>query len=583
MVSEALPQQETLEVRNAALEAALRAERARAAELETRAAALTAERDRLRKAYRELQLELELLRRRIFVAKAERVDSSQLELEFAAKLAELEALSAPVPAPPAGEAEPTETKPDQAPPPSKSRAKPKGRRNLTELELPVERVELADPEFEGKAERIGFEESSKLIYRRGGFVRLVVARAKYKVALAGGEVLMETAAMPRETFARSLAGPSLLAHVASSKFCDGLPLHRLQDIFARDGVPLDRSVMSRWLEDLGATLGATIVHAARAEAMATAFCLATDATGLAVQPLPSDDKTRKPCKRGHFFVIIADRDHVFFEYHGRETSKGVNKMLRGFNGYVQADAKSVFDILFVPPAERPPPDDGSDPDQAVRHEVGCWSHARRKFWEAAFAKCPVAREALVRIGRFFEREREWKGLPPAKVKSLRDQYTRPELESFFAWAQNEYDKVKGERGTLRSALGYAVRQHGALMRFLDDGRLKLDNNRSERELRRVAVGRKAWLFAGSDEHAESSGHILSLIASARLHGLDPERYLRDMIRVLAYWPKNRHLELAPKYWGATRARLDLAQLDAEIGPLTVPPPVEAAAQESTPG
>jgi hypothetical protein len=111
------------------------------------------------------------------------------------------------------------------------------------------------------------------------------------------------------------------------------------------------------------------------------------------------------------------------------------------------------------------------------------------------------------------------------------------------------------------------------MRVLDDGRLVLDNNRSERELRRVGVGRKAWLFAYDDDHATSAGHLFSLIASARLHRLDPETYLRDMFRVLVHWPQDRYLELAPKYWATTRARLDPTELDAEIGTLTVPPPL----------
>jgi transposase len=571
MQSDATPSSETLEARNAALEAALMAERARAnaletrtREFETRTAELTAERDRLRKAYREMQLELELLRRRIFVAKAERVDSSQLELEFARKRAELDALSglALTPEPPANVA---------TPPAPKPRPKPTGRRDVHALALPEERVELPDPELEGKAERIGFEESAKLMWRRGGFVRLVVARAKYKVAVTDGDTLIEAAALPAETFARSLAAPSLMAHVISSKFCDGLPLFRQEDMYARLGVKLDRGTMCRWLEDAGATLGATVVKAMRDEAMASAFCLATDATGVAVQPLPTADKKRQPCRRGHFFVIIADRDHVFFEYQVRETSKTVSQMFRGFAGYVQADAKSVYDILFTPPPERPPPDEDSDPDVAARYEVGCWAHARRKFWEAAMAKNVVAREALVRIGRFFERDAQWSGRPPAEIKSLRDKHLRPEVDAFFAWARPEFDKVKGERGTLRSALGYAVRQQAALVRFFDDGRLKLDNNRSERELRRVAVGRKAWLFVGSDDHAQAAGNLLSLVASARLHGLDPELYLRDVLRVLAHWPTDRYLELAPRYWNETRAKLVPDELDAELGPLTLPP------------
>jgi hypothetical protein len=118
-----------------------------------------------------------------------------------------------------------------------------------------------------------------------------------------------------------------------------------------------------------------------------------------------------------------------------------------------------------------------------------------------------------------------------------------------------------------------------LLCFLEDGRLLLDNNRSERALRRIATGRKAWLFVGSDDHAVAAGHLLSLVASARLHSLDPEAYLRDLIRVLGHWPRDRFLALAPKYWAQTRVRLDPAQLHAEFGPLTIPPPRAPTAQQ----
>ena len=168
---------------------------------------------------------------------------------------------------------------------------------------------------------------------------------------------------------------------------------------------------------------------------------------------------------------------------------------------------------------------------------------------------------------------------PIEIKRLRDAHLRPHLDAFFAWAALEYDKVRDQRGILRSALGYAVRQKDALLRVLDDGRLVLDNNRSERALRSIAVGRKAWLFVGSDDHAESAGHLFSLIASCKLHRLDPEAYLRDLLRVLAHWPKDRYLELAPKFWADTRARLDPAELANEIGPLAVPPPLAAATEE----
>jgi hypothetical protein len=293
-----------------------------------------------------------------------------------------------------------------------------------------------------------------------------------------------------------------------------------------------------------------------------------------VQPERRPDGAHQACRRGHYFVLIADKEHVLYEYTPKETSAFVEEMFRGYSGYVQADAKSVYDVLFREP-EKPPGDDEAD----QRNEIGCMSHCRRKFWEATCAKSEIAREGLARLGRIFALEEAWSADPPETIKRLRNQHLRPHLESFFAWAAVEYEKVRDQRGLLRSALGYAVRQKDALMRVLDDGRLVIDNNRSERALRKIAVGRNAYLFVGSDGHAESAGHILSLIASARLHRLDPETYLRDLFRVLAHWPRDRYLELAPKYWASTRARLDACELAAEIGPLNVPPPLAAPAEE----
>jgi hypothetical protein len=401
----------------------------------------------------------------------------------------------------------------------------------------------------------------------------------YRVLGTDGQTAIDTAPMPPETFPRSLAAPSLLAHILMLKYGQGMPLFRIEDGFARDGCPVDRGTMCRWVEDAGATCGATVVYAARQEALATAFCIATDATGVLVQPIRTHQKVRQPCKRGHYFVHVADRDHVFLEYTPKETSKAVAAMFKGYSGYVQADAKSVYDVLFRDPKDKPP-DDDQDHDGAVRHEVGCLAHARRKYWEAAFAKNAVAREALVRLGRIFDLDAQWRDRAPAEIKRLREAHLRPHMEAFFAWAEREFDAVRDQRSSIRSALGYSVRQKQALLRVLDDGRLLLDNNRSERALRgTIATGRKAWLFVGSDDHAESAGHIFSLIASCRLHGLDPEAYLRDLFRVLAHWPRDRYLELAPKYWATTRSRLDPEQLRCECGPLLVPPPIPAATEQ----
>jgi transposase len=536
---------------------------ARIKELEAALDAMRKERDVLRASHERLRLELEMLKRRIFVAKAERVDTRQLELEFADKLRALNEVAGTLQLP-------VEQQQDGEQRPKPSKPKPTGRRDLSKAPLEEERVEVKDPLFEdlvkkGQAEAIGFEESYKLCYKRGGMRRLVVARVKYRAIGKDGEAEIETAPMPAELLPRSLATPSVLARVAIDKHCDGLPLFRIEDRFAREGFGLDRSIMSRWLEEAGATAGATVVAAMRDEAMKTAFCIATDATGVLVQPERREDKARQACRRGHYFVLIADRDHIFYEYTPKENSAVVAEMFSGFSGYIQADAKSVYDVLFAKPKHKPPDDDNARP-----HEIGCFSHCRRRFWEAAVQKNVVGREGLMRIGRIFEVDASFAGRAPDDIKRLRGDHLRPHLDAFFAWAAQQYELVKDQRGTLRSALGYAVRQQHALVRVLDDGRLVLDNNRSERAVKVIALGRKAWLFVGSDDHGIAAGHLMTLIASARLHGLGPELYLRNLFRVLPHWPRDRYIELAPKYWAITAARLDATELAAEIGPLTAP-------------
>lgn len=545
---------------------------------------LTSERDSLRRAHAAIKQELELLKRRIFVATAERIDTRQLKLEFSAKLAELNRLAETLDLP-TFEAESAAAQaallPDGSGTTPKSETgrrdgrknrstKPTGRRSVEDADLPEVRVEIADPLFEqlvaeGKAEKVGFETSYKLGHERGGLRRVAMARVKYRAVNSTGVVELETAAVPAELISRCLVTPDVLARIAILKFCDGLPLYRIEDIFEREGFRLDRGSMSRWLETLGGTFGATVIHAARQDAIDNAFCIATDATGFAIQPGPADDGVRRPCRKGHYFVMLADRDHIFFEFKAKETSAEVRAMFHGFEGYVQADAKSVYDVLYRPADTGDPDDDG-----CVRVEVGCWSHCRRKYWEAAFAKHPVAREALVRIQRIFELDAEYRKQPPAKVRELRQKHLRVHVESFLEFAATEYEKVKDQRGALRSALGYTVRQRDALRAFLDDGRLRLDNNLSEGALRKVVIIRDSALFAGSDEHAESAGHILSLVASARLHELEPLAYLRDLIRVLPFWPRDRYLELAPKFWAETRARIDARQLIEPLGVIDVP-------------
>ena len=592
--------------------------------------------EKLRHAYRRVLEQLALMRKRLFAAKSERKDTTAEQLVFDGLLAEAALLVRALEA--AKQAEQTEqteqaeqaeqaeqnaietpAAPDSPNKDDEPRPKPKGRRNLADSTLPVVRVEITDPELEGKAERIGFEESSRLGYERGGARHIIVARAVYKVeddaatrpstegatTSAEGEKTQHehelestptslaveqpvvptvpddssqrrtrliTAPLPKELFRRGLLAPSMIAYLLAAKYTLGLPFYRIEQQFTSEGAGVDRGTMCRYAEDAGATLGA-IVLAARDEAFAESFCLSTDATGISIQPTPIADGTRQPCRKGHFFVVLADRDHVFFEYQAKHTSVAVSEMFKGFSGYIQADAHAVYDALFRGPVSR---DADSGPE--LPKEVGCWSHGRRKFWEAAVCKHRLGVEGLARVNAIFAADKPLWKLSPAKRHALRQQYVRPLVDSFFEWAKATL-AVTTERGLVATALGYAVRQEAPLRRFLEDGRLRLENNASERALRHVAIGRKNWLFCGSDDHASAAANLFSLVASCKLHALDPEAYLADVIRVMPYWPRDRYLDLAPKYWARTRARLDPTELARPLGHVSVPGPLPPEEQQ----
>jgi hypothetical protein len=552
-----------------------------------RLAGVVSERDNLRRAYRQLMEQFELLRRRIFIAKAERADATQLELEFATTKQKLDALARKLD----GEAG-TDVHADDGvgsrpsgKPPNKTRIAPKGRRNLAEADdLPQRRIEFRDRELEAAgAAFIDWELSYKLGYQRPEQVRVVLARAKYKVLATEPEPLPDdatvleqdgvrftivTAPLPPLLIRRGLLAPSMLARVIVQKFRFGMPFFRQEEQLEADGISLDRGTMCRSSEEVGACLGA-IVLACADDARKHAFCLSTDATGVSIRPEPLPDGRRQPCRKGHFFVVLADKKHVFFEFQAKHTSAAVCEMFRGFSGYIQADAHAIYDALFR--------GDAVDDDSESPSEVACWSHVRRRFWEAAVSGFAVGREGLLRIRNLYQLDQAWSDLPPAARLQKRKTVLAPFVSEFFEWLRAQDDLTSNVRGLVNKALGYADRQEAALRRFLDDGRLRMDNNLSENALRTVATGRKAWLFFGSDDTAEAAANLYSLIAGCKLHSLDPERYLAEMIRVMPYWPRARFLELAPAYWAQTRARLDATELQAELGTITVPPVLADAA------
>jgi transposase/DNA-binding transcriptional regulator YdaS (Cro superfamily) len=327
--------------------AALQAERAAfAAERATfaeRVAELETERDNLRASHERLREELDLFKRRLFIAKAERADTEQLKIEFEEKLRKLDELAGTLGI---GNKEPDEqndadkatadAKVDAAD--GKPRGKRKnnagtGRRKLRDLPLEEERIEIPDPHLEklvaeGKVKRHGFDETPKLGHKRGGKRRIIIARVRYKTVDAQGDTDVISTPMPAEMLPGAMAAPSLAAHVIMENIGKGLPLFRIEDTFAREGIPIDRGTLCRWKKRVGDGL-AVIVKAMQLHAFATAFCIATDATGICVQAAYSRDKGRQPCKKGHFLVQIADKEHIFFEYLERETSANVSEAFFG--------------------------------------------------------------------------------------------------------------------------------------------------------------------------------------------------------------------------------------------------------------
>lgn len=504
--------------------------------------------------------ENELLKRRLYGNKTERMQTSEQQLALRGLLDAEKHLQAELDAAVAKAHSDNNHEPTK-PSASVSTPKPKGRRDLSASSLPRVVLELADETMEKVGKRIGYEESHQLFYRPGGFAVLVKRTAKYEMPGKDGPTVLGVE-MPESLFPRGLLHPSAVAYITTQKFSLGVPHHRLEQHLADQGVELGRGMMSRYVEEAGGALGATIVEAMWQHAIKTACVISTDATSAMVQPEKSPEGLRQACKKGHFFTAIADYDHVLFAYTERHTQDFVKQLFGGFVGYLQSDASNVYDVL-----ERGPPRD----DNETLTLVGCWAHCRRYFFEAASCKYPIGVQGLMRIRAIYAADNAFCETKPAKRRQLRDHHVRPLIDGFFEWVAEAHGTAQG-RTLATKALGYAKNQEQELRRVLIDGRLPLDNTRSERALRKIVVGRKNWMFYGSDTHAESAAAIFTIIASCRLHRIDPHQYLDEILRLLSHWPKNRYLELAPLNWLATRAKLNAHELASPLSVFTIPQP-----------
>jgi transposase len=340
------------------------------------------------------------------------------------------------------------------------------------------------------------------------------------------DVQFSIAEVPELPIARGLAGPGMLADTVVRRWQDHMPLHRLALMYARDGVVLARSTICGWHEQL-ADLAEPLVEAMLRDAFTQPY-LCADATGVLVL-------AKEQCRKAHFWVLVAPGRHVLYRYSHKHDSEAVDRLLAGFKGYLVADAATVFDHIYK---------------TGDIVEVACWAHARRYFFKALGSEPELAGHALGRIKALFKIERVIKTAPRKKREQVRREQSKPILDAFFEWCDAQA-VVALDDTPISRAIGYARNQRAALSRFVDDGRLPLDNNISERNLRREVLGRKNWLFLGSDEGARVNTILVSLLASCQLHGIEPWAYLRDIFCLLRRWPKDRFLELSPAFWKQT--------------------------------
>lgn len=363
----------------------------------------------------------------------------------------------------------------------------------------------------------------------------VIQHVREKFSCRACEAITQPPA-PSHPIARGRAGPKLLAHILFSKYGLHLPLTRQSGVYAREGVDLDVSTLADWVGATAATL-MPLVETIRAHVFAAERLHADDTT----VPVLAKGKTRT----GRLWTYVRD-DRPFagpeppaavFLYSRDRGGEHPEQHLAGFIGLMQADAYAGFNRLYE--ATRKP---------GPITEAACWAHARRKFFDLArINQAPIATEAVARIDALFAIERGINGLTPQSRLDARDQHSRPLVIAMQAWLREQRSRVSKNSETGK-AIDYSLKRWAALTCFLHDGRLCMSNNAAERELRAVAVGRRNWTFAGSDQGGRRAAAIYTLIATAKLNDVDPQAWLADVLTRLPDHPARRILELLPWNW-----------------------------------
>jgi transposase len=383
----------------------------------------------------------------------------------------------------------------------------------------------------GRLRQIGADISEQLEYVPARFK--VIRHVRPKLACVSCQSIFQAAA-PSRPIARGVAGPALLANVLVSKYCDHIPLHRLARIHAREGVVFDPSTYGGWVEQSHALLDPLVAALGR-------YTLAGAKVHGDDTPVPVLDPGRGRTKTGRLWVYVRDDrpaastepPATWYRYSPNRKGEHPQDHLKNYRGILQADAYGGYGKIYA---------------TGRVEEAACWAHARRPFWEMyneqGRVSGSIAEQALQRIAGLYAIEAEIRGRPPDVRRRERQARAGPLLEDLRVWMTGMVGRVSA-KSELAKAIGYSLTRWRALTRYRDDGRIEIDNNAAERALRGVALGRGNYLFMGSDAGGERAASIYSLVETAKLNGLDPQAYLREVLTRIADHPINRIDELLP--------------------------------------